>query len=217
MLGLSVAVFGLLLKALPFILIAAGAGMLIRWYSTGEVEATPLPTNGRPKGQARLASTDAIGTIPDLPRQLPNGNPTRRQFRVRYPPDAVHDAIEKSLVAIGAKVRWDPRSPRHAVGAVKEGGFLGAKRHIHVTFGHLRRGICWVSVTGDSVEIRVQFERALAELVGPTRDLVDEYEAAWCRRFNEAMARKGDATRISPDYPIPTTDTTSSWMNASWS
>jgi hypothetical protein len=195
---LLVSVIGLLLRVLPWILMAAGVGLLIRWYSTGRETATPLPTNVRPKGQTRWASADAVGTVPDVLPQVPMGDTARRQFLVRYPPDAVHDAIEKSLVDIGAKAWWDPRNSRHAAGVIKEGVLFGTKRHINATFGHLRQDGCWVSVTSDSVEILAQFERALAELVGPTRDLVDEYEAAWCRRFNEAMARQGDPTRIYP-------------------
>ena len=197
-LALVIVVIDSLLKVLPWILIAVGLGLLMRWHSTRHEQARPLSTNVRLEGQTKSASADTVSTVPDVLPQLPMGSTTGRQFVVRYQLDAVHDAIEQSLVTIGAKVRWNRRNPRLAEGTVTEGRFFSTRRYIHVTFGHLREGGCWVSVTGNSVEMQAQFERALDELVGPTRDLVDEYETAWCRRFNEAMARQGDPTRIYP-------------------
>ncbi len=199
LLVLLVPVIGLLARALPWILIAVGVGLLMRWYSTRHEQAAPHPTTAPPEGRAKPTSSGTVSTVPDVPPQVPRGSATWRQFLVRCPPDAVHDAIEQSLVTVGAEVRWDHQNPRLAEGTVTEGRLFGTKRYIHVAFGQLREGGCWVSVTGDSLEIQAQFERALDELVGPTRDLVNEYEAGWCRRFNEAMARQGDPTRIYPD------------------
>lgn len=197
-LALLVVIVGVLLRALPVILIAAGVVLLLRWYLTEQERATPQPTNVRPRDQARPGSANPPGTGSGIPAWTPTGDTTRRQFLVRYQPDAVHDAIEESLNSIGAKLRWDRSNPQHIGGVVKRGGLLGTKRHIDVTFGHLGQAGSWVSIMSDSVELQARFEQALNELIGPSRELVDEYEAAWCGRFNAAMARQGDPARSYP-------------------
>ncbi len=188
-----------LLRALPLILLVVVVGLLLRWYVTGSEEAVPRSAKRSRQGRWSHGPADAVRTVPESPAESPPASAVWRRFLVRYPADAVHDAIEKAMAAVGAKVRWDPRDPRLAEGTVTEGRFLGVDRYVQVAFGPLPRDGCWVSVAGDSVELLAQFERAMDELIGPTRELVDESETAWCRRFNEAMARQGDSTRIYPD------------------
>ena len=195
---LVVAVLHALLKALPWILIAVGVGLLVRWYRTRPERVTSRRTNVLSNDQGELASADTVNAVSDALPRTSTGGSSRRQLFVRRSPDAVHDAIEQSLAAVGAKIRWDGKNPRHVEGTVREDRLFGAKRYIDVTFGQLREDGCWVSVTGNDEEMQAQFERALGELVGPTWDLVDEYEGAWCSRFNEAMTRQGDPTRIYP-------------------
>lgn len=194
---LLVAVIASLLRALPLIVMVVGVVLLMRRQSSRHEKATALTANVPRQGRAK--SADTVRTVPDVFPQEREGSIPRGRFLVPYPPDAVHDAIQNSLATIGAEVRWDRRNPRLAEGTVTEGGFLGATRYINVTFGSLPKGGCWVAVASDSEEMQAQFQRALDELVGPTRNLVDGYEAVWCRRFNEAMARQGDSTRVYPD------------------
>ncbi len=188
-----------LLEVLPWVAMVVGAVVLMRKQSARREKAMAWTASIPREGRWRPTSADTAGIVTEVPTQGQEENMPRTRYLVRYPPDAVHDAIEKSLEAVGAEVRWDRRTFGLAEGKVAEGGLLGGERRISVAFGSLPKGGCWVSVAGDGEEIQAQFRRALDERAGPIRNLVDGYEAAWCRRFNQAMTRRGDPTRVYPD------------------